>query len=69
MFNAAENYCNKDGDIEKQQLEFNYLNLEKYLYELHKQGIYDINLFLYVSPENPNYHGEHLKKVVVDLKN
>jgi len=50
------------------ELEFNYLNLEKYLYEMYKRGIDNINFIFLVSPENPNYHGEHFKKVLADIK-
>lgn len=58
-----------NNDFTRDELVFDYLNLNKYLYAMHRHGINNINLYLYVSPENLNYHGEHLKSVMVDLKN
>lgn len=55
-------------DFTKDELVFNYLNLNKYLRELHTKGIHDINLMLLISLEKEYYEGENLKRIMLDLK-
>ncbi len=55
MNNVSEN------DFTLEVLRFNYLNLNKYLYELYKQGTDNINILLLVSLEKEYYEGENLK--------
>lgn len=50
-------------------LEFNYLNLEKYLYKLYKQGIDNINILLLISLEKDYYEGDNFKRILKDLIN
>jgi hypothetical protein len=60
MFNINTDYTMKD-------LDFNYLNLKKYLFKMYEQGIQDINIFLLISLEKDYYEGENLKKILADL--
>lgn len=48
-------------------LEFNYLNLRKYLFKMYKQGIQNINLFLLISLEKEYYQGENFEKIIQDF--
>ncbi|HSQ97871.1 MAG TPA: hypothetical protein VLL98_04090 [Rickettsiales bacterium] len=48
-------------------LEFNYLNLRKYLLKMYEQGIQDINIFLLISLEKEYYQGENFKKIIQDF--
>jgi len=54
-------------DYSCDNLEFKYLNLNKYLLKMYEQGIQDINLFLLVSLEKEYYEGDNLKKIITDL--
>lgn len=57
-----------DDDFSRHDLEFVYLDFNKYLFELYKQGIDNINILLLVSLERDYYEGENLKKILLDLK-
>ncbi|HSQ97368.1 MAG TPA: hypothetical protein VLL98_01470 [Rickettsiales bacterium] len=59
---------NIDSNQENQVLEFEYLNLEKCLYNIYQQGINNINIILLVSLETDYYERENLKKIILDLK-
>jgi hypothetical protein len=55
------------NDYSNNNLEFNYLNLTKYLLKMYEQGIQDINLFLLISLEKEYYEGDNLKRIIKDL--
>jgi hypothetical protein len=54
-------------DYSCDNLNFKYLNLNKYLLKMYEQGIQDINLFLLISLEKEYYEDENLKKIIADL--
>lgn len=58
---------NEEFIYRNEALEYKYLGLKKYLIDLHKKNIHDINLFLLISLEKDYYEGENLKKIVKDL--
>lgn len=58
---------NTNNDYTMENLEFNYLNLRKYLFKMYEKGVKDVNLFLLISLEKEYYEGENLKKIIVDL--
>ncbi|MDD2840650.1 MAG: hypothetical protein PHY80_06095 [Rickettsiales bacterium] len=62
MLNINDNYTAIN-------LEFNYLNLKKYLLKMYEQGIQEINLFLLVSLEKDYYQGGHFREIIQDLLN
>lgn len=65
----VENFvCGMNNDYINNELTFNYLNFNKYLYELYKQGINSINILLLISLETTYYEGENLKQIILDLK-
>lgn len=57
-----------EGNFTLETLRFNYLNLNKYLYELYSKDIYDINILLLISLETEYYEGDTLKQILLDLK-
>ncbi len=61
MFNANDNYTAIN-------LEFNYLNLRKYLIDLYNQKQTEIEIFLTISLEKEYYEGEHLKQILLDIQ-
>lgn len=56
-------------DYSCDNLDFKYLNLNKYLLKMYEQGIQDINIFLLISLETEYYQGENFKKIIKDLIN
>ncbi len=60
MLNTNDNYTAIN-------LEFNYLNLKKYLFKLYKQGLDNFNIALLISLEKEYYEGKNLKRIIKDL--
>ncbi len=60
MLNTNDNYTAIN-------LEFNYLNLKKYLFKLYKQGLDNFNIALLISLEKEYYEGKNLKRIIKDF--